>query len=680
MPLSPLIAKVYTPYATFVHRIAGLPLKARSLLIKQCQAQYDVIEPITTPTPTLIRLLNSHPDVVVTDLCDGRPMTLALRNFFSFYNVSVSDPLSSAIILDILRGVEVQHNDYLEAISSGWLKEIRLCLSEATPRCDFRSFFHDVDRPIHPSLPYNPSSTKRIRSIFRRFREMLILQPIMLYPRATHKNMSRSTRRAFESHFGEGSLDGIAVFGQDDWERVYHDYGIELEGEVEFRQKWYPSGAKPRTYAAMGGTSYRYCRHLPDFFTALVNLFRETNHVTRLRPGRLFIPGSLPAHFRVYDLSNFTSNCREQRSFCLELVEFFTGVSVTVVDEHYGPEERDLGEMLWDYYVHCVDRPLTSLERTPARFGLQDHISYQHGVASLLGIFGNLMTCTLAHFLILSPTVETPEEINIAGDDGLALEHDANEVHLDAAIELVGTVEKTKNFRSDEEGAICLKRPLHQIGSRLELSYNIVPPTVATALSYIAGKDLDPRFNHIGIEDLKPVDRVSLVGVDLLRFLRSCYALKYENVGLITAIFEGFEGAVRSQFNASMESLRIRWGHNLFWPIHPGDYDFLAVDPIRLWCIYYTGSRAFHVRERVHLNVWAFREVGDVARCNSNRRLVLLERLGFVEKESISIQLDGLDAADFMYNLFVNPRFLPPEVYSYRVIRDIPDYFMYEDF
>jgi hypothetical protein len=126
--------------------------------------------------------------------------------------------------------------------------------------------------------------------------------------------------------------------------------------------------------------------------------------------------------------------------------------------------------------------------------------------------------------------------------------------------------------------------------------------------------------------------------------------------------------------------LRIRWGHNLFWPIHPGDYDFLAVDPIRLWCIYYTGSRAFHVRERVHLNVWAFREVGDVARCNSNRRLVLLERLGFVEKESISIQLDGLDAADFMYNLFVNPRFLPPEVYSYRVIRDIPDYFMYEDF
>jgi len=329
MPLSPLIAKVYTPYATFVHRIAGLPLKARSLLIKQCQAQYDVIEPITTPTPTLIRLLNSHPDVVVTDLCDGRPMTLALRNFFSFYNVSVSDPLSSAIILDILRGVEVQHNDYLEAISSGWLKEIRLCLSEATPRCDFRSFFHDVDRPIHPSLPYNPSSTKRIRSIFRRFREMLILQPIMLYPRATHK------------------------------------------------------------------------------------------------------------------------------------------------------------------------------------------------------------TC---------------------------------------------------------------------------LGVRVVPSKV------ILGK-------------------VRLMGSPFLaRMIGNAYTTN------------------------------------------------LAVDPIRLWCIYYTGSRAFHVRERVQFNVWAFREVGDVAKCNSNRRLVLLERLGFVEKESISIQLDGLDAADFMYNLFVNPRFLPPEVYSYRVVRDIPDYFMYEDF
>jgi len=232
---------VYSPFRNTIRLVAQIPLKARSTLIKQCQAQYDVLEPVPTPTPVLVQLLDNNPDLVLDTVLDG-VVVVRVRNFFTFAGHTVCDPLQSAILLDILRGTPVDEIDRTTFIKQGWLKEIRLALGKARPEVNFTPFFQycgDQQSP-HPDIPYHFAALHRIRMRFRRAREQLLTSKPVFYPRSAHKNMSRSTRRSFEEHFGQGCLESIPIFGQDDWARVYEETGIMLEGETELRQKWYP--------------------------------------------------------------------------------------------------------------------------------------------------------------------------------------------------------------------------------------------------------------------------------------------------------------------------------------------------------------------------------------------------------------------------------------------------------
>jgi hypothetical protein len=261
------------------------------------------------------------------------------------------------------------------------------------------------------------------------------------------------------------------------------------------RQKWYPSGPKPRTYFAMGGKAYANARFLQDFFTDLTNVFPSTNHIQRLEPYRLRLEVNEDdqPHYLIYDLSSFTSNMQAQRSFCRSLAEFFKGVEVEVFDEHYGRYLADLGEMLEDYNEHCVDYPLLNQERVPDDVRTVDG-DYHHGAASMLGIYGNLMTCTVAHFMIVSLSVENPyEEDNTAGDDGMILFFLLTYYSVLIAISLVGVFAIDKTFRSDEPGAIALKRPVYEDfdpdtqSMKISTKDNLVPPTLAVAVSYLEG-------------------------------------------------------------------------------------------------------------------------------------------------------------------------------------------------
>jgi hypothetical protein len=89
------------------------------------------------------------------------------------------------------------------------------------------------------------------------------------------------------------------------------------------------------------------------------------------------------------------------------------------VDERIGPVEEDLGDLVLDYAIHCVEKPPLSIERYDPSF---EDITFYHEVASMLGIFGNLMTCTFAHGVVVgmsSPDVDSNQVYNCAGDDGL---------------------------------------------------------------------------------------------------------------------------------------------------------------------------------------------------------------------------------------------------------------------
>lgn len=601
-------------------------------------------------------------------------------DFFQRLSVSPGDVLESAILLDILRGAPPSHHDQDMFRIKGWRTEIMLSEDSKRPDIDFFPLFYDLRRSIHPSLPYNEQTAFYVRRRFQQFRDRLIRHPPTFFARATHKNMSRSTRRHYEETFG-GNLCVLdrGIFGQDDWQRIYHETGVQLEGEVEMRQKWYPSGAKPRTYFAMGGTCYRDSRFLQGFFTDLVNIFPSTNHITRLMPQLLRTTGDDDAFF-IYDLSSFTSNMRQQKSFCTALAEFFRGVVVIVVDEFSGPRETDLGLLLDQYNETCVYGPQLSYERSPVSMGWSSVTSHKHGVASLLGIFGNLMTCTLGHFLILTPALDDPQlEDETAGDDGLVRTNPTVHPLVLSCIGFVGEFAEDKCYMSTERGSVCLKRPIWQEGQSLVHGKNVIPPTLMTAITYLSGENCDSRFEVYGLDDLTLRERVSIVGVDLLRFLRSAYnTCSREYQGRLSEVVRGFTRLREKICNPTQNRQVATEIAKSVWPIDPGEYDFFG------------GEEPFLVYAKTHITSFEMPETdvrpivpselrfcGDECIGNLDQRLVLLERLGYLVKEERRCLLVG-DRAVWAWYVWFNERSrLPSAVYTLRCIKDIPECFVF---
>jgi hypothetical protein len=481
--------------------------------------------------------------------------------------------------------------------------------------------------------------------------------------------MSRSTRREFETAT-RSDISDVAIFGQDDWARHYHDTGEQLQGVCEIRQKWYASGAKPRTYFSQGGQSYSKSRFLQDFFTDFADAFTPTNHTDRLNPSRLV--GSTvdrdDPHFFVYDLSSFTSNCSEQREFVFALSEFFIGTPVRVLDELNGYQSADLGELLYEYYDTCVNGPALSYERIP---GFDESHSTNHGIASLLGIFGNLMTCTVAHFFIVSNITQHWKEINTAGDDGIVAEDSSDNYTTHLAIDLVGAYARSKCFPGWDTAAIALKRPFHEFYPYCYTLTNIIPPTLVMVLSYLRGENVDIRYSYIGLEQITWSKRLKVVSRDLLRFLDSAYRQTSIYVEDIKVIFAGFQRLVKSHipfFDVKVPHLYPPW------PMSPEDYDFTSAPPAQLMALY-AAPQATMVRRsaRIPETPLLLVNVGDTLVCNGSPRLALLWRLGYLERNDVEdLVMDHYQLYLYYFAKFQRVRNLSPFVYEYAVIREVP--------
>lgn len=662
----------YPVYTQFIRGVSTIPLTARSLIIKACQAQ---VWPSDPENSTLYRMIEKHPDVMIRAPCsDNGLRRLPLIDIIPFFSLDLQDPLESAIILDICRGMPLPKEEVQKTRDSSWAKEITLSQGTAKERSQvnwdviFDPSCHNL--PLFPSAEPNPNMARKIFNQLVRFREQV--RGRRYYPRATHKNMSRSTRREFESQFH--SLDGTPIFGQDDWQRVYHHTGCYLEGCCEMRQKWYPSGAKPRTYFAMGGRTYRRCRHLQVFFTDLVNAFVPTNQITRLQPDRLYTdPESRHnhLHYRVYDMTNFTSGMHEQKFLMERLARFFKGVEVELVDERDGLIVVDLGELLEEYNTHCVVGPLLSLERYSAEMTEE----FPHGVASLLGIFGNLMTCTVTHYFIMSPLVFDEEEINIAGDDGILPEDEADTLRIQEAWDIVGECAREKTFRADEVGAICLKRPIVENLPGCVTTFNIIPPTLALASAYLSGRT-DPRYSFFGLDELSQNRRISVVGRDLMRFLRSAYLRDYQDTERLTQIYRGFCALVIKHTSLDRVTPGLEGNGRYLWPISPQHYDFLSISPRHCLVMYH--SPAYILAERMEtMNLQGELSVtGDEAIGNMSPRIKLLERLGYIESEAVKEELVEYRAIADYWRRLLDPKVFYPTVYKFSVCRSIPPAFV----
>lgn len=614
------ISRIYPNHTSFARFVSRMTLNQRSVTIKCCQAQK--IPSRDTDSPLLQMILSAGP--VYLGLTNPEPFLETLQTFES----QINGPVSAAISLDICRSLPLQLPQIDEAILKSWNKEIECCETHPSPsQINWDTIFDPLrhHEPIMPCFPPNEPMAVYVYASLCRWKESL--RGRLLYPRATHKNMSRSTRREFEEVTGK-DLDNVPIFGQDDWLKLYMDSGIELGGVCEMRTKWYPSGAKPRTYYAQGGESYKYSAHLQNPFSALVNSMTITHHVTRLLPSRLFLRNERQ-HFLIYDLTSFTSRMDEQRHFCRKLAEHCYGVEVFIMDVREGVLSKDLGELLDDYCDHCVEFPKVSYERFPGRGG--DHLISEHAKASMLGIFGNLMTCTFAHGAVLAQVVHSDNEVNVAGDDGVVLEDDERPYLVDLGIRSLGDYEREKTFSSRDDAAICLKRPIHQTGTRLYHGTACIPPNMALYHHLLEGIE-DPRYTFM-YPDLSQAEKVSIVGKDLMRFLRSVHRSSWKlddvELGMAVSVAKGFT----SLTHMPPEGRLMNCGDSLFWPNVPHyPEDLRLFDP--MYCLVlarYRGNATISLRERredVDISDW---QPGEVRQGNKSIHLGFLEKLGFLE-------------------------------------------------
>lgn len=610
---------------------------------------------------------------------DSEPEVPFEMHIQSLYGID--SPLYAALTLDLARGLPLSFNEVSIAKKAGWGKEISVLeTGSPEPRVNWRLFFDPerFDEPLLPELEPSPEGRQAAQKVYKalcwwREKESRKIH----YPRASFKNMSRSTTRNWELYTGrEWDRDKNPIFGQTDWMKNYHQTGVKLGGSMEIRQKWYTSGAKPRTYAANGGEVYGVSLCLQDFFGDLVDILPVCNHKTRLRPARLRMKSG--QFLRIYDLEAFTSRMHEQKNLIDELALFCRGEPFTYMDVREGIITRDMGEVIWEYNNTANRAVETSYERVGEEFST--HVG-RHYYASLLGIFGNLMSCTFGHAIAVLWVVGDEDKVNVAGDDAAVVvdEHIESEV-LNPVVAAIGIDEETKRFRSDEAGAICLKRPIYQYGTTVEQGFLVIPPKLMMIAETFNGYS-DPRYPP-AFEQKTTTQRYTMVGKELMRFLRSVY--RAESILTFEEKFGALELTRRISELFGVTSTTGHFppcGSEYFWPAFLSDnheafelsvQDYFMLDPLhRLVRNHYSGFAIVNHKEELQdVELDTVRSAGQQWFSNGSRHLKLLEQLGYIEREAQTRSVEGLYGRDVLIKEYESE---VPVVYQFTCIADVPD-------
>jgi hypothetical protein len=94
--------------------------------------------------------------VVIPEMRGSSYIQIHLYEIFDYIDRSPEDPLSSAIMIDILRGTAASDNDFQAFKRDGWAKEIILSETPNTSTVDYTYFFDPrINTPPHPLLPHN---------------------------------------------------------------------------------------------------------------------------------------------------------------------------------------------------------------------------------------------------------------------------------------------------------------------------------------------------------------------------------------------------------------------------------------------------------------------------------------------------------------------------------------------
>jgi hypothetical protein len=304
-----------------------------------------------------------------------------------------------------------------------------------------------------------------------------------------------------------------------------------------------------------------------------------------------------------------------------------------------------------------------------------DFTSRQH-IAGMLGIYGNLMTCTFAHGVIMAQFAEDEDQINVAGDDGIVPETDSTQLAIQEAINLFGIHEESKEFITTEAGSIHLKRPIRQVNQLLDHGSMLIWPNIAN-LRYWLYLQKDFRFDYF---DDPPVHiRVSCIGREIFRFLRSIHLAAYiseDDKAVCLSFLLGLEEVVSKQFDIKFNrGYMTQVGDMVFWPKIPTQIEGLLNEPWESTC-----RSCFE-----NVVVLALREdrpwdedphslfAGNIITCNSDKHLEFLCKVGIAEKESLRVRYYGEDGLRRLIKEYTEPYL---EVFEYHITDHVDDRFL----
>jgi len=587
--------------------------------------------------------------------------------FLLKYQEYVTSPTYAALVLEIARSAPYTRTQEYKIRQFAFCKELRTL--EGTPlpsRLNYSVWFDPdcIDHTFHSSLPPNPDMAYYVQKILLKWR--LWMTTRTHYPRTSGKQISWDTVRNWEEHSGERwgrhTDDRNMIFSQKTLLRYYFDTGIQIPGRCEMRQKWYRSGVAPRTYYAMGGSAYWASCYLQDGWNKLVDLSPVTNHVSRLNPSRIKILSG--EYLRIYDLSTFTSNHHEQKHFLSALASWCSGYDIVLADPKYGLMTYDLGYLISLYTAENINVPY-SLERMRPDF--DPGWDFFSCIASLLGIYGNLMTCTFVHghSVLQAPRLNT-DNYNCAGDDGHFAEEPGLEDETTGIIRANGVIEETKEFATYEPGAVCLKRSTEQVGNKVIQSHMLIWPSIAI-LDYHLGRS----STHAETSTLNRTEWRNVIGKEILRFLHSIFSYQYCEDP--QEVLEAVQSWYLLCSLDPLGSLSQTGGSLDMLPVMPETISDLYKNPLEVLINRtYTGAVILPERSDSQINpppadLW---RPGLKWSGTSNPGLKMLSAVGVVEKEVQKRIFFGMEGLYRLKKEFDNPGF---RVNEYEVV-SVPSY------
>jgi hypothetical protein len=169
--------------------------------------------------------------------------------------------------------------------------------------------------------------------------------------------------------------------------------------------------------------------------------------------------------------------------------------------------------------------------------------------------------------------------------------------------------------------------------------------------------------------------RVSTIGKDLYRFLTSAFNKGLHDLTEVYLVYEGFTNLVQKFLLSTIRPSLAPY----FWPANPLHYDFKKDHP-GLVLLTLRSEVLFHeipLLRRIPCNEQSLVTPGDIQKCNSDGRLKLLERLGYLEKEEVSFFGDLSQSwAHWLWRLKI-VRVRVPNVYDYSVVEQVPARFVH---